>query len=291
MAIDAHSTTAPADHRALLRTWAGSVPVPTPALTAETIAMLDAIPPLAPYGEAPICSAADLPCGDIPTTDLAQARHMRRALEGAIDHGTALLAALGLPRLMEPGFVPLDPAAIGDALDHAIVILDALDAAGVDLEDDGTAEPSMGWIDGKPTLSDSHDDREAEDDDEPILGAPERHPSCYQFALCDTTSSQEHWADGSARYDEAEAVNEDGTDLDAGELDEADLEPSLGAPEVAFGRHEPFRVDQTHWAGGSLSDLELNDIDKPADLDGLHEQFAGTCYVGVLPFSVGGYIV
>ena len=118
---------------------------------------------------------------------------MRRALEGALDHGTALLAALGLPRLMEPGFVPLDPAAIGDALDTAIATLDALDAAGMDLEDDGTAEPWLGWIDGKPVLSDSHDDREAEDDDEPMLGAPERHPSCYQFALCDATSSQEHW--------------------------------------------------------------------------------------------------
>jgi len=115
MAIDAHSTTAPAVQPGLLRTWAGAVPVPTPALTAETVAMLDAIPADVPHGGAPICSAADLPCGDVPTTDLAQARHMRRALEGALDHGTALLAALGLPRLMEPGFVPLDPAAIGDA--------------------------------------------------------------------------------------------------------------------------------------------------------------------------------
>ncbi len=143
---------------------------------------------------------------------------MRRALEGALDHGTALLAALGLPRLIEPGFVPLDPAAIGDALDHAIATLDGLDAPGADLKDDGMAEPSLGWIDGKPVLSDSHNDREAEDDDEPILGAPERHPSCYQFALCDATSSQEHWADGSALNDEAEAVNEDGGDiLDEGE--------------------------------------------------------------------------
>ncbi len=55
----------------------------------------------------------------------ARARHMRRALEDAIVHGIALL--------------------------------DALDAAGVDLEDDGTAEPCLGWIDGKPILSDSHD--------------------------------------------------------------------------------------------------------------------------------------
>ncbi len=141
MAIDAHSTTAPADHRALLRTWAGAVPVPLPDLTAETVAMLDAIPPLALHGGASIYSAADLPCdaaGDVRhggAGDAARARHMRRALEGAIAHGIALL--------------------------------DALDAAGVDREDDGTSEPSLGWIDGKPQLSDSHDDREAEDEREP----------------------------------------------------------------------------------------------------------------------------
>jgi len=144
--------------------------------------------------------------------------------------------------------------------------------------------------------------------------------------LCDATSSQEHWADGSARHDEAEVVNEDGGDiLDEGEetlgwaanvgqlaLGQTtadgdatalerhgkgfvrsggdDLEPSLGAPEVAFGRHEPFRVDQTYWAGGGLSDLELNDIDKPADLDGLHEQLAGTGLVPALDWTAGGYV-
>jgi len=63
MAIDAHSTTAPAVQPGLLRTWAGAVPVPTPALTAETVALLDAIPADVPHGGAPICSAADLPCG------------------------------------------------------------------------------------------------------------------------------------------------------------------------------------------------------------------------------------
>jgi len=165
MAIDAHSTTAPAVQPGLLRTWAGAVPVPTPALTAETVAMLDAIPADVPHHGAPICPAADLPCG--VASDAARALHMRRALEGALDHGTALLAALGLPSLVEPGFVPLDPAAIGDAIHLAIATLDVLDAAGVDLEDDGTAEPSLGWIDGKPVLSDSHDDREAEDEREP----------------------------------------------------------------------------------------------------------------------------
>jgi len=243
MAIDAHSTTAPAVQPGLLRTWAGAAPVPTPDFTAETVAMLDGpapeLPaPLAgktgnpdlgpPVSGTPILregmvtttmpSVGGAPCRVLTDAATARALHTRRALEGALDHGTALLAALGLPMLVEPGFVPLDLAAIGDALDTAIVTLDALDTPGVDLEDEGEAEPSLGWIDGKPVLSDSHDDREAEDDDEPILGAPERHPSCYQFALCDATSSQEHWADGSGRHDEAEAVNEDGGDiLDEGE--------------------------------------------------------------------------
>ncbi len=271
MAIFLDSTPAPAVQPGLLRTWAGALSVPTPALTAETVAMLDATPADVPHRGAgmtrhhgaPMCSAADLPCGDITTpaltvgvccavqqtavadlprgaasgvlstvettpadsrgdigtTDLASALHMRRALEGALDHGTALLAALGLPSLVEPGFVPLDPAAIGDALDTAIATLDALDAPGADLEDEGEAEPSLGWIDGKPVLSDSHDDREAEDDDEPILGAPERHPQSGPWGpQRDISGSQTDWADGSARHDEAEAVNEDGGDiLDEGE--------------------------------------------------------------------------
>ena len=212
MAIDDHSTTAPAVHPGLLRTWAGAVPTPTPDLTAEKVAALNLFPEV---GEKHLCALLARTSEQAAT---ARALHARCALEGALDHGTALLAALGLPRLMRPGFVPLDPAATGDALDTAIATLDALDAPGVDLEDDGTAEPWLGWIDGRPVLSDSQDDREAEDDDEPILGAPERHPSCYQFALCDATSSQEHWADGSALNDEAEAVNEDGGDiLDEGE--------------------------------------------------------------------------
>ena len=246
MATFLDSINTPVVQMGLLRS---AVPVPTPALTAETVAMLDAIPPDVRHDGAGdlfeilhpetghggdrkssrhIGDLNDRFTADTAAStgrseravqrDAAQALHMRRALEGALDHGTALLAALGLPRLAEPGSVPLDPAAIGDAIAHGIATLDALDAPHVDLEDEGEAEPSLGWIDGKPVLSDNHDDREAEDDDEPILGAPERHPSCYQFALCDATSSPEHWADGSARYDEAEVVNEDGGDiLDEGE--------------------------------------------------------------------------
>ncbi len=113
MAIHAHSTTAPVDHRALL---------PPP-------------PPLPPLPDADRAEEADAAA--------ARALHMRRALEGALDHGTALLVALGLPRLARPGFVPLDPAAIGDALDHAIATLDAMDAPADDLEDGHDAEHDM----------------------------------------------------------------------------------------------------------------------------------------------------
>jgi len=296
MAIDAHSTTAPAVQPGLLRThgapcrvlgkrgilsqvekeipdlppsFIGAVPVPTPALTVETIAMLDAIPADVPHGGAPICSAADLPCGDIPTTDLAQARHMRRALEGALDHGTVLLAALGLPRLMEPGFVPLDPAALGEAVDHAIVILDALDAPDVDLEDEGEAEPWLGWIDGKPVLSDSHDDREHDAADwEPILGAPERHPAWDPWSSGrNSTGRQTHWSDGrngSANDGEAEAGYDlpEGDDERCGSSD-VDLEPSLGAPE----NHDQA-PDQEHWAPGGgfyFFDAEIGEDESQTD--------------------------
>ncbi len=57
MAIDAHSTPAPAVQPGLLRTWAGAVPVPTPALTAETVAMLAEVS--AGIGENPELPAAE----------------------------------------------------------------------------------------------------------------------------------------------------------------------------------------------------------------------------------------
>jgi len=198
----------------------------------------------------------------------ARACHMRRALEGALDHGTALLAALGLPRLMEPGFVPLDPAAIGDALDTAIATLDALDTAGVDIEDEGEAEPSLGWIDGKPVSSDSHDDREAEDDDEPILGAPERHPAWDPWSSGRSNAgSQTRWScgsNGSANDGEAEA----GYDLPEGDDErcgsgDVDLEPSLGAPE-----NHDRAPDQEHWAQGGYSnwsDVEIGEDESQTD--------------------------
>ncbi len=249
MATFLDSITAPIVQMGLLR---GAVPVSTPDLTAETVAMLDAIPP------EPLS----------PAQDAAQALHARRALEGALDHGTALLAALGLPALAEPGFVPLDPTAIGHAIDHAIATLDAFDAPGADLEEDGTAEPSLGWIDGKPILSDSHDDREAEDDDEPILGAPERHPAWDPWSSGRSNAgSQTRWSCGrndSANDGEAEA----GYDLPEGDDErcgsgDVDLEPSLGAPE----NHDQA-PDQEHWAQGGgfySSDAEIGEDESQTD--------------------------
>jgi len=301
MAIDAHSTTAPAVQLGLLRTWAGAVPVPTPALTAETVAMLDAIPADVPHGgagmalhhEASICSAADLPCGaasdvrhggaggfcatvaQTAVADFAQARHMRRALEGAITHGMALMDALGLPQLVERNFASFqindlseDRSVIGEDVDHAIATLDALDAPGADLEDDGTAEPCLGWIDGKPVPSDSHDDREAEDDDEPILGAPERHPAWDPWSSGrNSTGRQTHWSDGRndpANDGEAEAGYDlpEGDDERCGSSD-VDLEPWLGAPE-----NHDRAPDQEHWApsgGFYFFDAEIGEDESQTD--------------------------
>ncbi len=237
MAIDAHSTPAPIDHLGLLPSGPiGAVPVPTPALTAETVAMLDAIPADVPHG------GAGRVCATV--ADLASALHMRRALEGALDHGTALLAALGLPRLVEHGSVPLDPAAIGDALDTAIATLDALDAPDEDLEDGHDAEHDLGWpacmsqaklgpntADGDSTAPERHgkgflrcrpDDCEPEagydlpegDDErcgssdvdgEPMLGAPENH---------DQAPDQEHWAQGGGFYSSEAEIGEDESQTD-----------------------------------------------------------------------------
>ncbi len=105
--------------------------------------------PSSPRGGAPICATVaqtrDAPVArgadvstawpetlvasrtDIGTSAAARTLHLRRQLAQAAEHGAALLASLGLPRLVGPDFVPLDPAAIGEAVDRAIAALDALD--------------------------------------------------------------------------------------------------------------------------------------------------------------------
>ncbi len=258
MAIDAHSTTAPAVQPGLLRTWAGAVPVPTPDLTAETVTMLDAIPADVPHGGAPMTrqGSAGFPLlpnsGEHFSLDAAQALHMRRALEGALDHGTALLAALGLPRLVEHGFVPLDPAAIGDALDTAIATLDALDAPGADLEEDDFGEPggddeeALGWTAGMSQAKLGPNTPEGDST------APERHGK--GFLRCGPDDGEPE-----AGYDLPE-----GDDERCGSSD-VDLEPSLGAPE-----NHDRAPDQEHWAQGgysNYSDVEIGEDESQTDKD------------------------
>ena len=69
MAIFLDSTPAPAVQPGLLRTWAGALSVPTPALTAETVAMLDATPADVPHGAAPF---AEIQTVGIPTVFVSQ---------------------------------------------------------------------------------------------------------------------------------------------------------------------------------------------------------------------------
>ena len=189
---------------------------------------------------------------------LATARtlHLRRQLAQAAEHGAALLASLGLPRLVGPDHIVVDPVAAGDALDLAIATLDALDGD-ADLEDGHDAE---------------HDTADIEDDGtaEHTLGAPERHP--YTFTMgsphyrpadgshyrAQRYESQASWAQG-ARQD-GETESEVGYDLpcDEDELDDdglskaegdgADEEPWLASP-IGDGNHE-------HWAQGGSRDAE-----------------------------------
>ena len=93
--------------------------------------------------------------GDTPTAAL----HLRRQLAQAAEHGAALLSALGLPRLVGPDFIQVDPVALGDALDVTIAALDAIDGD-TDREDGGDDEPSLGWIDGRPQFCGDYQDRE-----------------------------------------------------------------------------------------------------------------------------------
>ena len=91
---------------------------------------------------------------------------------------------------------------------------------------------------------------------EPWLASPERHPTppgdptCHQFVDRSPNARQIHWAAG-AQHD-GEAVDEDGDDLNAGERDTSDDEPSLGRPEA---------VDQRARNCGRAGDAELDPLD------------------------------
>ena len=92
--------------------------------------------------------------------------------------------------------------------------------------------------------------------------------------------------------DEDLEPNQDGGDEDDACYleDDGTAEPSLGAPEPHFGRHEIVLVDQTRWHMSGCDDLELGDDNGVADEDGLQEQFAGTRLIPTLAWSVGGYV-
>ena len=197
--------------------------------------------------------AALLPTPPRGLPEAAQARHARRALAEAAEHGVALLEALGLPRLVTPDFAPIDPTEVGAAVDAVISALDDLDASGEDLEDD---------------------EREDAGDDEHTLGAPERHPFVFTmtagcFRAADgrqlrrhrRDESQTKWAQGARQDGEGEA--EPGYDLAEGDdercaSDDVDAEPSLGSLD---------HLDQTAWADsgeGGGSDRELDPLDASA---------------------------
>ncbi len=171
---------------------------------------------------------------DLPGSgDLKAARtiHLRRQLVEAAEHGVALLDALGLPRLVTAEFEPIDRETVADALDVVISHLDAVDG-------DENLEPYLaGYYNGAvdPTC-----EGEADSDDEPSLGAPENHPGRFHVDMeghhhvgraRHSLGDQSQWAAGGSWDNDAEAVNEEGDDLDHGEMQEGELEPWLGAPE------------------------------------------------------------
>ena len=194
--------------------------------------------------------------------------------KGAVAVSAALLAALGLPRLVGADFVPPDPAAIGAALDDAIDLLDELDddpeaEDGADDEFTGDDEHTLGW---REAVSQANLGRCSEDG-EHTLGAPERHPPTFTpgspyYRPADGSyyrgrnwESQASWAQGSRQDGEGEsepgydlACDDDELDddgLSKGEHDDSAHEQDLGAP-AGDG-------DQRHWAQGDARSYEAVD--------------------------------
>ena len=150
--------------------------------------------------------------------------------------------------------VELTPALrkrIEATIEHLLSILDQFDGD-ENLEDEAGGEPWLGWPEGRhPDMfrgPAANDDREQDNadwedggDDEPTLGAPERHPVSVEYAPLGVTCrqpgfvrhvperSQEHWADGLRGDHEREEENEHGGDVfDQPHDGETDSEPDLG---------------------------------------------------------------
>ena len=140
-------TNAPKFQRGLLRSAGSPCRVLTSAEVVDLLGSDDTPTPtgVVPPHETHLAAIEALLPAEPDTAAQARALHARRALVQAAEHGVALLAALGLPRLVTVGFSHSEPAAIGDALDVVIAHLDALDVPAEDLEETGDAEPSLGW--------------------------------------------------------------------------------------------------------------------------------------------------
>ena len=204
MAIHAHSTTVPASQRGLLRAFADAQPVSTPALTPETVAMLDAIESDT-IGDTPEAVRSDL---EALLADHGRALHFRRALHEAFDFGFALLDALDA--------LDLSPLAL-DVIDDAIRTLDALDAPHEDLEPWLAGVCDLAFVPGGPAL-------DAENDSEEDEGtALERHGRGFVRA-----------GEDDAEDDDRETVNEDGSDWGEAHTPWWDR---IGYPEMEVGTH------------------------------------------------------
>lgn len=120
---------------------------------------------------------------DLDVSDLSKHLHMRRALMDAVDHAIALL----------------------DALDALNLDLEAVDEDGDPLEISGEGDP----------LEDAEDDGTAE----PTLGAPENHPFRFHFDMDDGyhrsrrrahLGDQTNWARGRSEDGEGEGDKRSG---------------------------------------------------------------------------------
>ena len=198
----------------------------------------------------------------LPAADHARTLHLRRQLAQAAEHGAALLTSLGLPRLVGPDHIVVDPVAAADALDLAIATLDALDG-------DTDLEPYLagfynGLVDPNGEREGGEDEPEDDGTSEPSLASPERHPSIplsfrgHPYTARGGDEGQLRWAEGA--HHDGELVNEDGDDLDAGEHETADHESYLGWPEdiaaVASGETCIITADP---------DAEHDDVDLEGD--------------------------
>ncbi len=135
-----------------------------------------------------------------------------------------------------------------DAVDHLIALLDALDVAHEDMEEDDH--------DGDPLLMYGELDNS---DAEAMLGAPEQHPSAYCVSGYRRTPEgrQTHWSDGRCGDGANDGEAEPGYDLPEGDderdggdggRNDNDSEPSLGST---------MAINQERWAAGDANDNEL----------------------------------